>query len=69
MFFDRAHALHEVIDLFREARGIARGLFERFETLAALCPAQIVNCTPDSALRCVPYQPLEEALARAELAA
>lgn len=42
---------------------------QRFETLAALCPAQIVNCTPDSALRCVPYQPLEEALARAELAA
>jgi hypothetical protein len=34
MLFDRAHPLHEVIDLIGEPRRIARSLFERFDTLA-----------------------------------
>lgn len=42
---------------------------ERFDTLKAECPAQIVNCTPGSALRCFDFADLEVALACAELAA
>lgn len=45
-----------------------RRWIERFETLK-LCPAEIVNCTPGSALRCFKEQSLEDALACAESAA
>lgn len=39
-------ALHEVFDLFREARQVARGLFQRFEALANVAkPSRIFSLT------------------------